>query len=110
MGSTKKFWQGMMIGAIAGGVVSLFHRETRQAVMENCKKGAKTVSYYAKHPGELSEQVMETAQSLRSTVEQVSEDVSYIAEKVEELKEVGPSVKGLVNDTREAFIPHEEQR
>lgn len=108
MGSTKKFWQGMLIGAIAGGAVSLFHRETRQAVMENCKKGARTVSYYAKHPGELSDQILETAQSLRHTVEQVSEDVSFIAEKVEELKEVGPSVKGLVKDTKEAFLPEEE--
>lgn len=108
MGSTKKFWQGVVIGAVAGGLVSLFHRETRQAVVENCKKGAKTVSYYVKHPGEFSDRMLQTAENLLDTVEQVSEDVSFIAEKVEELKEVGPSVKGLVKETKEAFLPEEQ--
>lgn len=107
MGSTKKFWQGVLIGAIAGGMISLFHRETRQAVFENCKKGAKTVTYYVRNLDELSEQVAETARSLRRTVEQVSEDVSLIAEKVSELKETGSSVKELVKDTKDAFLPKE---
>ncbi|MFS8629940.1 MAG: YtxH domain-containing protein [Bacillales bacterium] len=108
MGSTKKFWQGVVIGAVAGGIISLFHRETRHAVIENCKKGAKTVSYYVRNLDELSEQVAETARSLRTTVEQVSEDVSFIAEKVSELKETGASVKELVKDTKDAFLPKED--
>lgn len=103
MGSNK-FWKGILMGALAGGAISLLDRDTRQSVLEGVKKGAKGVSYYITHPSETAEMIREKTQQLRTTVEQVSEDVSFIAEKVDELREVTPAVIGIVNDTKEAFI------
>lgn len=103
MGNTNKFWKGILLGALAGGAISLLDKETRQAVAEGVKKGTKEVSYCITHPAEIAEKVREKAQELRNTVEQVSEDVSFIAEKVEELREVTPAVASIVNDTKEAF-------
>lgn len=108
MGSQNRFLKGIVLGAIAGGAISLLDRETRKSVVESCKRGTKEVSYYLSHPNEIAEQIREKTHKLRTTVEQVSEDVTYIAEKVEELREVTPSVAGLVKDTKEAFDQGEE--
>lgn len=103
MGSSKRFWMGMFIGAMAGGAVSLFEKSTRQAVKADFRKVSDSVTYIAKNPNEFIEEIKETANKLRSTVEQVTEDVSFIAEKVEEMKEVPPQVSDLVKETKLAF-------
>lgn len=107
--STKKFWQGVLLGALAGGAMSLLDRETRKSVVEGCKKTTSDISYYMKHPNEVVEQVKEASSQLRNTIEQVSDDVSFIAEKVEELREVTPAVTGIVKDTKEAFTKDEHE-
>lgn len=107
MGSNK-FWKGVLMGALAGGAISLFDKDTRHSVMEGLKKGTKEVSYYISHPSETADKLREKTQQLRTTVEQVSEDVSFIAEKVDELREVTPAVIGIVNDTKEAFTHKED--
>lgn len=110
MGSTNKFWKGILLGALAGGAISLLDRETRDAVIEGCKKGTKELTYILTHPNEMAEEVKEKTQQIRMTVEQVSEDVSFIAEKVGELREVTPTVAGIVNDTKEIFLKEDEER
>lgn len=107
MGKTSKFWKGVLMGALAGGAISLLDQETRKSVVDGCKKGMREISYYATHPTEVAEQVKEKTNKLRTTFEQVSEDVSFIAEKVEELKEVTPSVVGIVKETKEVFSDDE---
>lgn len=104
----NKFWKGIVIGAIAGGAISMLDKETRQSVLEGVKQGTKEATYLITHPSETAEKVREKTQKLRATVEQVSEDVSFIAEKVEELREVTPAVVGIVNDTKEAFMNEED--
>ncbi|TKC16267.1 YtxH domain-containing protein [Robertmurraya kyonggiensis] len=107
--STNKFWKGILLGALAGGAISLLDRQTRTSVVESCKKGTKEVSHYISHPTEMAEKIKVKTSKLRSTVEQVSEDVSFIAEKVEELRDVTPTVVGIVKDTKEAFAHDEEE-
>lgn len=103
MASSKKFWLGMVFGALAGGTISLFDRETRQAVKGDFKKASGTVTYIAKHPNEFIEEVKDTVNKVKSTVEQVTEDVAFITEKVEEIKEVSPQVSEIVQESKEAF-------
>lgn len=109
MGNTSRFWKGVIFGAIAGGAVALLDRETRNSVMESCKKTTSDVSYYLKHPNEAVEQVKEKTNKLRATFEQVSEDVTFIAEKVEELREATPAMANLVKDTKEAFTKEDQE-
>ncbi|MGG0718115.1 YtxH domain-containing protein [Robertmurraya massiliosenegalensis] len=109
MGSTDKFWKGILLGAIAGGAISLLDRETRNSVVASCKSGAKNVTHFVTHPGEVAEKLKNTTTQLRTTVEQVSEDVSFIAEKVEEIREVTPTVVGIVQDTKEAFTHNHDE-
>lgn len=50
---TKKnqFWKGMLLGAIAGGVISLIDKQTRQAMKENIQKTSNKVVYLVRNPG-----------------------------------------------------------
>ncbi|WP_180953608.1 YtxH domain-containing protein [Bacillus sp. T33-2] len=104
MSNSRRFWMGVLLGAVTGGALSLLNKSTRQSVKEDFKVASGSVAYIVKHPDEFFSQVKETAEQVRSTVQQVSEDVSYIAEKVEEMKDVPPQVAHIVEDTKKAFI------
>ncbi|OLS33655.1 YtxH domain-containing protein [Bacillus sp. MRMR6] len=103
MTSNNHFWKGMLYGAIAGGALSLLDKQTRQIMKENVQKAYNQVSYVVRHPDEITAQVKGTAEKIRDAVEQVSEDISYITGKVDELRELTPQVKGIVKETKETF-------
>lgn len=109
--SNTKFWKGVLLGAIAGGAISLFDRTTRYTVIGSCQKTTGKIKYYAKHPQEAVDYVKESTRKIRSTMEEVGEEVAFISGKIEELKEITPQVADLVKDTKEAFIenPDDEQ-
>jgi gas vesicle protein len=102
------FLKGIFYGAIVGGALSLLDKKTRQDMKVNVKKAYEQVSYAARHPGEITENVKETAEKIRNTIEQVSEDLSYITGKVDELRELTPQVKEIVKETKSTFSNHED--
>ncbi|HAQ08343.1 MAG TPA: hypothetical protein DCR24_12785 [Bacillus bacterium] len=103
MGSSKRFWMGVVIGAVAGGAVSLLEKTTRQSVKEDFGKVSSSVAYVIKNPNEFLDDVKDAANKVRSTVEQVTEDVAFITEKVEEMRDVPPQVSELVKGTKQAL-------
>jgi gas vesicle protein len=103
MSNLKKFWKGMLWGALAGGAITLLDKDTRDAMKENCQKATKSVSHLIKNPGEFTNQVKETAIKLKTTVEEIGEDISFIASKVEELKETTPQVTKMLKETKDTF-------
>lgn len=107
MANAHRFWKGMFWGALAGGAVSLLDRETRLAMKENCRKVSANVAYIVKNPGKITDQVKDTALKFKTTVEEVSEDLSYIAGKVEELRETTPEVVKIVKETKDTFTKND---
>ena len=105
--SNSKFWKGVILGAMAGGALSLFDRRTRTSVKENIQCTSEKLAYFAKNPRETINTVKETSRKIRSTIEEVGAEVSFIAEKIDELKELTPQVADLVKDTKEAFVVSE---
>ncbi|MBS4213608.1 YtxH domain-containing protein [Neobacillus rhizophilus] len=99
----NKFWQGMLIGAIAGGAVSLFDKQTRQIMKEHVGRVSGKVSYVVRHPGEMVGKVKETAEKIMDTVEQAGEDISYIMDKVDELRDLTPKVTETIKETKKSF-------
>lgn len=95
---SNKFWKGMLVGALAGGAITLFDRDTRIAMKENCQKAAKVI----KNP-------KETASKIWTTVEQISEDIAYITDKVEELRDATPQVKKYFNKNEKEEFEQEEE-
>jgi gas vesicle protein len=104
MGKRNKLVEGIVIGAIIGGAISLFDKETRNSVIQGSKKLKDKTTTLIQHPELVTDTVKEKYESIRTTIEQVSEDVSFVAGKVEKLKETTPQVMEIVNDTKEAFV------
>ena len=104
----NQFWKGMLLGALAGGAISLLDKPTREAMKENVQKTSSKVAYIVRNPGEIADKVKETAAKVKTTFEQVSEDISYITDKVGELKELTPQVTDIIKETKETFTGSEE--
>lgn len=104
MGKRNKLVEGIVIGAIIGGAVSLFDKETRSSVIQGSKKLKDKTTTLIQHPELVTDTVKQKYETIRTTIEQVSEDVSFVAGKVEKLKETTPQVMEIVNDTKEAFV------
>ncbi|MBP2241843.1 gas vesicle protein [Cytobacillus eiseniae] len=101
------FWKGVILGAVAGGALSLLDKSTRQTVASNCKKTTSEISYYVKHPNVVVNQIKEVSSKIKNTVEQVTSEVAFIADRVEELQDGTPDVFGLVEKTKDAFLGEE---
>lgn len=108
MTEKNKFWRGMILGAIAGGAISLLDKHTRGLMKENVQKTTSKFSYVLRNPGEMTDKVKETAEKLKTTVKQVSEDISYITDKVEELRELTPQVTDMIKETKDTFSKADE--
>ncbi|PJN89139.1 hypothetical protein [Bacillus sp. mrc49] len=107
-GKKSKFMQAVFIGAVAGAVVSLFDKTTRMSVLENGKSCIGTMSEFVKNPNGVLSQVRETSTKVRSTVEKISDDVSFISQKVEEMKDIPAQVAHVVMETKEVFTAENE--
>ncbi|KLT15382.1 hypothetical protein AA980_24245 [Neobacillus vireti] len=109
---TKKnqFWRGMLIGAIAGGAISLLDKQTRLAMKENVQKTSSKVSEVLCNPREIIDKAKETAANIKTTAQQVKEDISYITTKVDEIRELTPQVTDILKDTKDAFSKNEESQ
>jgi gas vesicle protein len=103
MGEMNNFWKGILLGALAGGALSLLDTPTRKAVSKNVRMAGTQVGHVLREPSIIVNKVKETATQVRETVEQVSEDVNFIKEKVEEITEVTPQVMDMVKETKDAF-------
>jgi gas vesicle protein len=102
---SNKFWKGMLWGALAGGAVSLFDKDTRLVMKGHCQKASEMI----KNPGETYDQLKDAVIKIKTVVEQVNEDLSYISEKVEELRESTPQVANIIKETKEAFSKKEDE-
>jgi len=109
MTQKNQFWRGIILGAIAGGAISLIDKHTREVVTENVQKTTSKISFYLRNPGEITDKVKETAEKVKTTVKQVSEDISYLTDKVEELRELTPQVTDMIKDTKDSFTKSEEE-
>ncbi|WP_251555277.1 YtxH domain-containing protein [Neobacillus muris] len=99
----NQFWKGMFLGAIAGGAVSLLDQHTRKVMTQKVKKVSGKISYMVRNPGEVTDSIKGTAQKVKAAVEHVSEDIAYIVEKVDELRELTPKVTESVKEVKDTF-------
>ncbi|MGF3104357.1 hypothetical protein [Rossellomorea sp. DUT-2] len=102
MGSNK-FFKGVLLGAVAGGLLSLLDKTTRQEMGTSLKNSGNYLSTYSKNPQRLVESSKEVYEKLRTTADQVSRDIHFISEKVDEIKGMTPQVKEIIEETKETF-------
>ena len=107
--TNNKLGKYILCGALLGAVLSLFDRGTRDQMKRRSKGFASDITFYTKNPTILKLKTKEKGDKLQSIYEQLSGDVLYIKEKVEELKLLSPQVKGLVTETRDAFTDAKDE-
>ena len=108
MGNSK-FGTFIMVGALTGAVVSMFDRGTRKHIVKKSNNYVTKMKYYAQNPDVLKWKLEEKTDKYKSVYEQLSGDASYIKAQVEELKTLTPQVKGLVMDTKDAFVESKDE-
>ncbi|WP_172373415.1 YtxH domain-containing protein [Sporosarcina jiandibaonis] len=101
--SGNKLGKYILFGALAGGIISLFDRTTREQVMNKSRDFISDVRYYSKNPDVVKLKIQEKSEKYQSIYEQVANDATYFKGKIDELKELSPQVKELVVDTKDAF-------
>ena len=109
MMSNGKFGKFIIVGALTGAIVSMFDRGTRNQVVKKSNDLISEMKFYSKNPDVLKWKLEDKKKKYTSIFEQLSGDVTYIKERVEELKTLTPQVKGLVMDTKEAFVESKDE-
>ncbi|HZG73349.1 MAG TPA: hypothetical protein VEY51_17575 [Chondromyces sp.] len=102
----RKFFIAVAMGAFAGGVVSMLDKNTRGEM----KEWGKYLLDLAQDPDRLQSSSKELMDRAKQTAQQISEDVAYIKNKVDDLKGRTPDVKELVEETKETFLPEGETK
>lgn len=69
----RKFWTGIIGGAVVGGIVALFDKEARHYAKERCTIVKETSSQMIKNPSS-------SIRQLQTALEQMSEKVNVQAE------------------------------
>lgn len=105
----NKFGTYVLLGALLGGAVSLFDKRTREEVVNQSKNIASSIRFYSGNPAVLRTKVQEKAEKYQSIYEQISDDATYIKEKVDELKQLTPQVKDIVTETKDTFTESKDE-
>jgi gas vesicle protein len=109
MANENKLLTGMLVGALVGAAVSLLDNRTRQDVVQSGKNVSSKIKGYIEQPTTFTNDVKQKMDNVIDTVQEVSEDISFINEKVKELKETTPQVVTMLQETRDRFIPKRQQ-
>ena len=62
------------------------------------------VKSMAKDPNSVVENVKDMSGKLRTNIDQIGEDVSFISEKVDEMKDMPPQVAEVIKETKEVLV------
>lgn len=109
MANENKLVKGMFIGALAGAAFSLLDKHTRDDVIQAGKKVSTKIKGYVEEPTTFTREVKQKIDHVKDTVQEVSEDLSFLNKKVKELKETTPQVMNAMQETKERLLPKREQ-
>lgn len=103
MAQDNKLVRGIALGALLGAAVSLLDKTTRDEVIHSGKKLKNKLKNYMDNPSSFTEEFKQKVVCVKDTVQEVSEDISFITEKVKEIKDATPQVLGIIQETKERF-------
>ncbi|MFS0655844.1 hypothetical protein [Bacillus sp. 179-C3.3 HS] len=95
--------QGAVIGAACGLLLTLFHRPTRRALQEKWNNCQQKLNDYRHEPGKVSACVKEKMEETKQLMRTVSDDLSFLNEQVNQLKETTPKVIEIIEETKDHF-------
>ncbi|MDZ5713392.1 YtxH domain-containing protein [Jeotgalibacillus haloalkalitolerans] len=104
----NKLPAGIIIGAVAGGILSMLDPSTRKRTAQALSNTKHSISYYSRNPQELADRASQKADEWREIAEKIQEDIAFLSEKYEEVKSLAPELKETVQETKEAFTEEDQ--
>ncbi|MDI7742627.1 YtxH domain-containing protein [Lysinibacillus fusiformis] len=98
--SESKLLKSVVSFVIAGAVISMFDRKTREHTIETTKKVKDRVVYYAKNRDELKQAIEQKVEAAQKIYVNASENINTIVSKIEEVKEIPENVQNIVKETK----------
>ncbi|MFK8884920.1 hypothetical protein [Bacillus velezensis] len=95
--------KAILIGAAAGGALSLLHKPTREGCFRNMDACRRRAAFYRKHPEALKQQASAKLDQMKNIANSVSEDLSFLNGQITKLKQTTPQVIDLLKETKEHF-------
>ncbi|MDQ8058123.1 hypothetical protein [Bacillus velezensis] len=103
MKQTRIMAKAILIGAAAGGALSLLHKPTREGCFRNMDACRRRAAFYRKHPEALKQQASAKLDQMKNIANSVSEDLSFLNGQITKLKQTTPQVIDLLKETKEHF-------
>ncbi|ANF35678.1 hypothetical protein IM717_14530 [Bacillus velezensis] len=103
MKQTRIMAKAILIGAAAGGALSLLHKPTREGCFRNMDACRRRAAFYRKHPEALKQQASAKLDQVKIIANTVSEDLSFLNGQITKLKQTTPQVIDLLKETKEHF-------
>ncbi|WP_342500718.1 YtxH domain-containing protein [Bacillus sp. FSL K6-4563] len=95
--------RGAFLGAACGALLTLFHRPTRIALKEKWNDCQQKLDEYREEPGRISACLKEKLEETKQLMRTVSDDLSFLNEQVNQLKETTPRVLEIIEETKDHF-------
>ena len=91
------------IGAIAGAMISMFDKNTREHTLETTKKVKDTVSYYAENRDELLALVESKVEQVQDIYGAMNNNLQTLMQSGNDLKTLPTTIQSMVSETISAF-------
>ncbi|MFJ5965971.1 hypothetical protein [Bacillus sp. NPDC093026] len=95
--------RGAVIGAACGMLLTLFHRPTRTALKDKWSDCQQKLEEYRQEPGKMSAYMKEKVEETKQILRTVSDDLSFLNEQINQLKETTPKVLEIIEETKDHF-------
>lgn len=93
----------LVLGALAGAVISMFDKETRTHTVNTAKKAKDTVTYYAENRGELENLIASKVDKVQSLYSNNADTINNLLSGVQDAKSLPETLISMVTETKDAF-------
>ncbi|ABV61423.1 MULTISPECIES: YtxH domain-containing protein [Bacillus] len=95
--------RGALLGAACGALLTLFHRPTRIALKDKWNACQQKLEEVCQEPSRISTCMKEKMEETKQLMRTVSDDLSFLNEQVNQLKETTPRVLEIIEETKDHF-------
>ncbi|WAA08993.1 YtxH domain-containing protein [Fervidibacillus albus] len=101
--ATGKFLKGIVYGALIGGAIALFDKQTREGVFSKGKEIGDDVKELLTHPREKFQRFQDKVTFIKQSIEDMNDDLQFIMKQATQIKELGEETVQIIEETKEVF-------
>ncbi|KMM35887.1 YtxH domain-containing protein [Guptibacillus hwajinpoensis] len=99
-GNQNKLFKAVLIGGLAGALISLLDRGTRESIKTSSKRAGSVLRDVKNNPSYYTDKWKQTVDETSVLMKEVQDDISTLSEKFNGLKESSVEAFNLVKETQ----------